>query len=219
MAEITGSPPRKRRGLGRLRLLVSVVGVLLIVAGVAVVAVPLLQVWQRGRADDRALQDWNGGGSANLQGAAGDSHDPLPASTCGGTAGAGGAYALVTFPSLTQYRYAGVAGDGTWDMLKDRSMVHYQTTPAPGAQGNVIIAFHREPNFEHIDQLGVGAEVDVQDRSCQVWHYRVTERQTLDPEKLTQLVQTGGHDLTLVTCTPWYMDTQRIVWRAQLVQG
>lgn len=218
MAEIADRSASPRRGRAPARLALLVVGLLLIVGGVAVVAVPLYQVWQRGRADERALQDWNGGGSGNLAGAAGDAHEAVPAAASCGSGTASGDYALVTFPSLTQYPYAGVAGDGTWDLLKDRSMVHYQTTPAPGGQGNVIIAFHREPNFEHIDALQVGGTVDVQDRSCHTWHYRVTQRQTLDPSGVTQLAPTDGHELTLVTCTPWYVDSQRIVWRAELIE-
>jgi sortase A len=199
-----------------MRLVATLAGIGLILAGILVVSIPLYHVWQRGQADDKALQEWQSGGSSNLAGAVGDTHDvPAAAPACGSGQNSAN-YALVTFPSLTQYRYAGVAGEGTWDLLKERSMVHYQGTPAPGQSGNVIIAFHREPNFEHIDDLAVGATVDVQVRACKVWHYKVTERHQLDPSAVTQLNQTGGHELTLVTCTPWYVDTQRLVWRAEL---
>jgi sortase A len=102
-------------------------------------------------------------------------------------------------------------------MLKERSMVHYKTSAAPGQQGNVIVAFHREPHYEHIDQLKVGDTVTVQDRSCTTFTYRITDRWTLAPSKVTQLVSTSGHDLTLITCTPWWRDYDRIVWRATLV--
>ena len=65
-------------------------------------------------------------------------------------------YALVTFGAPAQYHYAAVAGNGTWTLLNSRSMVHYVGTPDPGQQGNVIIAFHREPDFQYINQLNVG---------------------------------------------------------------
>ena len=217
MATITGDRAPRGHRLSRVRLLVSLLGIGLIVAGILVVAIPLYQVWQRGRADDQALQQWNSGGSSKLAGPVSGTPQPASATTtCGGAQAPADEYALVTFPSLAQYGYAGVAGDGTWDMLSQRSMVHYATTPAPGQQGNVIIAFHREPDFEHIDSLAVGATVDVQDRSCHVWHYQITQSWKLDPSNVTQLTQTGGHDLTLITCTPWYVDTQRLVWRATL---
>jgi LPXTG-site transpeptidase (sortase) family protein len=98
-------------------------------------------------------------------------------------------------------------------------MVHYHGAPDPGQAGNVIIAFHREPDYQYIDQMGVGAQITVQDRSCHVWTYQVTQVWTLNPDDVSQLNPTSGHDLTLITCTPWWTDTQRIIWRATLVQG
>ena len=219
MATISeGGATRRPRSVSKLRLLVSLVGAALIVAGVLVIAVPLYQVWQRGKADDQALQAWNSGGSGKLAGPVSTTSTASTAApaACGSAGAPADEFALVTFPSLSTYGYAGVAGNGTWDMLSQRSMVHYDTTPAPGQQGNVIIAFHREPNFEHIDALAVGDTVDVQDRSCRTWHYRITQTWKLDPSSVTQLTQTDGHDLTLVTCTPWYVDSQRLVWRATL---
>jgi LPXTG-site transpeptidase (sortase) family protein len=183
----------------------------LVVAGVAVVLLPLLGVSNRGRADDSALSQWYQGGSSAVVGSAPNSAAP----TCG-FAGPSQSYALVTFPSLSQYGYAGVAGDGTWDLLEQRSMVHYQTTPAPGQTGNVIIGFHREPHFEHIDQLAAGDVVDLQDRACHTWHYRITQRWVLPPNRITQLGPTQDAELTLVTCTPWFQDYERIVWRGVL---
>ena len=202
--------------MSRLRALLGLVGVGMIVAGILVIAIPLYHVWQRGKADDQALQAWNSGGAGKLAGPVSDASPAAPPPACGAAGAPADEYALVTFPSLAKYGYAGVAGDGTWDMLSQRSMVHYDSTPAPGEQGNVIIAFHREPNFEHVDALAVGDTVDVQDRSCHTWHYRITQAWTLDPSSVTQLTQTSGHDLTLVTCTPWYVDSQRLVWRATL---
>jgi sortase A len=196
------------------------VGACLLIAGIVVIAVPVISTYIRGSTDDRALQDWNSGGSSALAGAP---HDPdaeaRPASGSGCVPDAMPAsdYALLTFDSLAQYGYQGVAGNGDWNMLHQRSMVHYSTTPAPGQQGNVIVAFHREPHYEHMDQLAVGDTVTLQDRSCNRFTYRVTQRWTLYPNQVTQLVPTSGHDLTLITCTPWWRDYQRIVWRATLV--
>jgi sortase A len=202
------------------------VGGLLVVAGIVVIAVPVITTWVRGNADDRALRDWNSGGAAALAGAAphdpdaiaGGSTAPTPnASSCKPDSAPANDYALVSFPSLPQYGYSGVAGNGDWNMLKERSMVHYKTSAAPGQTGNVIVAFHREPHYEHIDQLKVGDTVTVQDRACTTFTYKITDKWTLAPNKVTQLVSTGGHDLTLITCTPWWRDYDRIVWRATLV--
>lgn len=204
---------RKRRA-GIVRNGIIVLGLLLIVAGIAVIAVPLWGVHQRGEADSQALNDWNHGGAQALAGPVGAVAAPA---ACSATAAPPDDYALVAFPSLTAYNYAGVAGDGTWDQLHQRSMVHYQGSAAPGGQGNDIIAFHREPNFQHIDELKEGDIVSVQDRSCHVFRYQISQKWQLSPDSVTQLGPTEGHDLTLITCTPWYIDNDRLVWRATLL--
>lgn len=194
----------------------------LVVAGIVVILVPIIGTFIRGGNDDRALREWQSGGSNALVGAP---HDPdaVPgastAAACRPNSAPADDYALVTFTSLPQYGYAGVAGNGDWNSLHERSMVHYTTSPAPGQQGNVIIAFHREPHYEHIDQLAPGQTVAVQDRSCKTWTYRITQRWTLNPNSVSQLDNTPGqYNLTLITCTPWWQDYNRIVWRATLVQ-
>ena len=110
----------------------------------------------------------------------------------------------------------GVAVNGNWTQLDDRSMVHWYGSPDPGGDGNVIIAFHREPDYQNIDQLAVGSTVTIENRSCQTYVYTVTQRWDLAPSAVTQLVPTSGQVLTLITCTPWWQDYDRLVWRADL---
>ncbi|TMB90710.1 MAG: class E sortase [Chloroflexi bacterium] len=102
-------------------------------------------------------------------------------------------------------------------LRRRRSMVHYHGTPDPGQRGNVVIAFHREPDYQHIDQLRPGDTVTIQDRQCQSFAYKITGRWDLPPAQVTQLAPTTGYDLTLVTCDPWWQDYNRLVWRATLV--
>lgn len=216
-------PSAQRRWSSRAIMLA---GVGLIVAGLVVVAVPIITTYIRGAADDQALKDWRSGGSAALAGAP-NAPDAVPGSSTAGGAAAPACqpnaapaadYALVNFVALPQYNYAGVAGNGDWNSLHQRSMVHYKTSPAPGQKGNVIIAFHREPHYEHIDQMKVGDEVTVQDRACQTFTYKITGKWTHYPNQVNELVNTpNAYNLTLITCTPWWRDYERIVWRATLV--
>ena len=201
-----------RRKLTRATLLT--VGIACIIASVAVIAIPLYGVWSRNRADTTALDSWNKGGSQALIGVVPGAPQRTTAH-CG--SGSTSDYALVTFPTLAKYGYAGVAGDGNWDELTKRSMVHFTTSPAPGQKGNVIIAFHREPDYEHIDELKAGDTVTVQDKQCVSFNYRISKRFELDPSRVTQLGNTDGHELTLITCTPWFQDQRRYVWRAELI--
>lgn len=209
----TAAPIRTRRRRSRLGLLMLLAGLACIVAGGVLIGGPLYHLWQRGNVDQSAITDWAQGGSGNLQGPAKSGRTAVTTHSCG--SGSTTDYALVKFSG--QFNYAGVAGDGDWGLLNTRSMVHYHGTPDPGQKGNSIIAFHREPDFEHIDQMGKGSIITVEDRTCHTFRYQVTDVWTLDPTKVTQLTPTSGSDLTLITCTPWFRDTQRIVWRASLL--
>jgi LPXTG-site transpeptidase (sortase) family protein len=155
-------------------------------------------------------------GSATRPAAATPTPTPAASKSCGGAPSLGDAYALVQFGGLGSVDYEGVSVDGNWDRLHDRSMVHWHGSPDPGGQGNSIVTFHREPNFRKIDQLAPGSTVTIQDRACHVYVYTVSERWNLLPDQVTQLEPTSGHDLTLITCDPWWQDYRRLVWRASL---
>jgi len=219
-ARAPGNRRRARRHArtSRLWFVFFALGLVAVLVGVGLIVGPLLGVFGRGQADQSALQAWNNGGSKALAGppsagtAANAGH-----TACGSTSPTD--YALVSFSAPAQNHYTGVAGNGTWDLLSSRSMVHYQGTADPGQPGNSIIAFHREPNFEHIDQLNVGDTITVQDRACRTFQYKITNRWDLAPAKVTQLSQTSGYELTMITCDPWWQDYNRLVWRAQLVSS
>ena len=213
-ASATSPPARSRRRISPIRAAIALAGLGLIIAGLVVLLGPILEVWQHARADSAALQQWKHGGSSALVGAAPGSEQADSLSNCAPSTSPSDNYALVSFPSLG---YSGVAGNGDWNVLHQRSMVHYSDTAAPGQKGNVIIAFHREPNYENVDHLAVNDVVTVQDRGCHTYTYRITNRWVIHPQDVTQLVPTDGHDLTLITCTPWWRDYDRIVWRASLV--
>ncbi len=205
------------RRVRKLWVLLLVAGIALIGAGTALIAVPLLSAAHRGTADQNALQAWNNGGSQALVGPVTGGARDAGKTTCGSSSPTD--FALVRFDSPSQDHYAGVAGDGTWALLDSRSMVHYHGTPAPGQQGNVIIAFHREPDYEHIDQMVVGDKITIEDRACRTYVYQVTQRWDMPPSQVSQLTPTSGYDLTMITCDPWWQDYDRLVWRATLVSA
>jgi LPXTG-site transpeptidase (sortase) family protein len=205
------------------RRLALTVGCLLVLAGVGITVHGLMQqasvqqaVASRGQNDVNAVNSWLAGAASSSPSPTDASTTPTAASTCGGGGSDSDAFALVEFTGLPQDGYVGVAVNGDWTQLDDRSMVHWYGSPAPGGEGNVIIAFHREPDYQNIEQLAVGGTVTIQDRSCQTYVYTITQRWDLAPSDVTQLVPTGGQELTLITCTPWWQDYDRLVWRADL---
>lgn len=214
--EVGARTTRRRASRGRarkVRTVVLLLGVAAVLAGVGIIVGPIIGALIRGHHDQSALSLWNNGGSNSLKGAA--SAADATHAACGSTSQSD--YALVKFGAPADMNYAGVAGDGTWDLLNQRTMVHYHGTPDPGQRGNVIIAFHREPDYENINQLNVGDTVTIQDRSCKTYVYKITQRWIGAPQDVTQLVPTSGYNLTMVTCDPWWQDYNRIVWRADLV--
>ncbi len=208
----------------RRRLPALTFGVLLLVVGGIILGPPLLerigsilQTKQRGNADSEALSAWRTTGNSAIQGEI--KTDPGGnAAACTASGGKAGDFARVDFTSILGYDYSGVAGDGGWDLLNQRSMVHYKGTPAPGQKGNMIIAFHREPNYEHIDNLVVNGNVTVEDKSCHSYVYTITQRWELSPNDVSQLNPTTGYDITMVTCTPFWQDYNRYVWRGKLTR-
>jgi LPXTG-site transpeptidase (sortase) family protein len=207
------------------RRIAFIVGCLLVLAGIGITVHGLVQqasvqqaVAARGANDVKAVNSWLAGAASSSSTASAEAtaSPTTGAGTCGGGGSDSDAYALVEFTGLPQYGYVGVAVNGNWTQLDDRSMVHWYGSPDPGSDGNVIIAFHREPDYQNIDQLAVGDTVTIENRSCQTYVYTITQRWDLAPSAVTQLVPTSGQVLTLITCTPWWQDYDRLVWRADL---
>jgi LPXTG-site transpeptidase (sortase) family protein len=198
-------------------MVVLALGVTAIIAGGALIAGPLIGVFQRGAADSTALNQWKGGTTKPAVAPVAPAPVASKSPACGTSSATD--YALVNFGAPAQYHYAAVAGNGTWALLNSRSMVHYAGTPNPGQAGNVIIAFHREPDFQYISGLNVGDTIAIENRACQTFVYKVTQRWDLAPAKVTQLVPTSGHELTMITCDPWWQDYNRLVWRAELISA
>ncbi len=199
----------------------AVVGALLVGLGLAILVPPVVGLIQRSQADQQALSRWNDPGSALAKHLPSVKTTTLPggsptatAPSCGSGSPAS-AYALVQFPSLSGIE--GVAGNGGWGLLLQRSVVHYSASPAPGEAGNGLYALHREPNFEPLGTLKAGDPIVLTNRQCQRFTYRVTQMWTEYPGQVTQLDPIShGNWITVITCTPLWIDTQRLVIRAQL---
>ncbi len=196
-------------------------GILLIVAGLAIFVPPLVGVLQRSRADTEALQQWKAPGSAlstrlpKVKTVTEPGASPVATSPSCGSGSPASEYALIDFPSLSGIE--GVAGNGNWSLLLERSVVHYATTPGPGQPGNGLYALHREPNFEPLGTLKAGDRIVLTNRNCQQFTYVITDMCTEYSAQVTQLQPIGnGTWITLVTCTPLWIDSQRLVIRAQL---
>jgi sortase A len=99
---------------------------------------------------------------------------------------------------------------------------HFPETPLPGQLGNAAIAGHRTTHlhpFFDIDKLQPGDEIIVTTLNGH-YVYHVTGTEVVAPEDYAAVIPTTDATkatLTLVSCTPRYSATNRIVVRSELV--
>ncbi len=114
---------------------------------------------------------------------------------------------------------------------------HYPETAAPGEDGNFSVSGHRTTYgapFYNLDDLAVGDEIHVVDRSGRHWVYEVVDAPALlgvapGPGGASIIVQptdvwvisadplgNGRPTLTLTTCHPRFSAAQRLIAFAQL---
>ena len=99
---------------------------------------------------------------------------------------------------------------------------HFPETPLPGQLGNAAIAGHRTTHlhpFFDIDKLQPGDEITVITLNGR-YVYHVTGTEIVAPGDYAAVIPTTDvtkATLTLVSCTPRYSATNRIVVRAELV--
>lgn len=90
----------------------------------------------------------------------------------------------------------------------------------PGQAGNEAIAGHDDSDgavFRRLGELRAGDEVRVY-AGARAYRYRVVALRVVPPTAIDVLRPTRGATLTLITCTPYLVDTDRLVVRAELVR-
>jgi sortase A len=97
---------------------------------------------------------------------------------------------------------------------------HLPRSPLPGEVGNVVLAGHRDTYFRPLRDIRVGDEI----RFKTVKHsfeYAVESIEVVAPTDVRVLEATSGHDLTFVTCFPFYYvgpAPKRFIVRARAVE-
>lgn len=106
---------------------------------------------------------------------------------------------------------------GTWE-VSPMDIGHHEGTGVPGKVGNVVLAGHRDINsalFRELDRLQPGDEVFVSN-SFQEYRYIVTESFVVGPTHTEVMDPTDDKRVTLITCTPIGLATQRLIVTAVL---
>jgi sortase A len=104
-----------------------------------------------------------------------------------------------------------------WEQLK-KGVGHQPGTANPGERGNLVLAAHNDvfgEIFRDLDQLQPGDEIVIHaiDRS---YRYVITETRIVEPTAVDVMDPTSEPTVTLISCYPYLVDTQRIAVFATL---
>ncbi len=102
-----------------------------------------------------------------------------------------------------------------------RAVGHISKSALPGAWGNVVLAGHRDTFFRPLRDIRLGDEIrfETPERS---FDYLVESIKIVAPSDLQVLEPSTGHDLTLLTCFPFYYlghAPKRFVVHAREIDG
>lgn len=98
---------------------------------------------------------------------------------------------------------------------------HFEDTALPGDNGNFAVAGHRSYTFgeyfSRLDELVAGDTVKVIYGSV-IYTYTVDETMVVEPESIEVLDPTANATITLVTCTPKWTATHRLIVKGTLTE-
>ena len=109
-----------------------------------------------------------------------------------------------------------VQGDG-WEQLK-KGVGQHIGTPNPGQDGNLVLSAHNDifgEIFRELDRLQPGDAVIVYTNQRQ-FTYIITGSQVVEPTRVEVMAPTPNPTITLISCYPYMVNTQRIVISAAL---
>jgi LPXTG-site transpeptidase (sortase) family protein len=107
----------------------------------------------------------------------------------------------------------GVDGSGNMLIARGYAVTHYDRSSALGS-GNSVLYGHDDIEgsvFARLKDLSAGDEIDVTPAGASPAIYHVTGRQIVQPNAVQILNPTNDVRLTLFTCWPNWVDTQRVV--------
>lgn len=109
-----------------------------------------------------------------------------------------------------------VQGDD-WEALK-RGVGQHIGSANPGENGNLVLSGHNDiygEVFRHLDQLEPGDEIVILTAETR-YVYTVTQRQLVAPTFVEVMFPTTDATVTLISCYPYMINTQRIIIKGEL---
>lgn len=112
-----------------------------------------------------------------------------------------------------------VMGDG-WEQLK-KGVAQRIGTPNPGQKGNMVLSGHNDvfgEVFRYLDRLKPGDEIIVY-TSGNSYTYVVSEWFLVEPTQVDVMDPTPDATITLISCYPYLIDTERIIVKGKLLRS
>ncbi|MDO5572833.1 MAG: class D sortase [bacterium] len=110
--------------------------------------------------------------------------------------------------------------EGSSSNVISSALGHMEETALPGQTGNCAIAGHRNyvfgRFFNRLDEMEPGDTVEIETLDG-TYTYEVTESFVVEPEDVSVLSQDASQsELTLITCTPLFVGSHRLIIRGVL---
>ena len=111
--------------------------------------------------------------------------------------------------------------NGIEDEILDTSVGMFKESVLPGETGNFSIAGHRSyitnTFFSDLDKVEIGDKIIINSNGNE-FNYIVTSTQIVEPTTLEVLNSTNKKEITLVTCTPKYIGTHRLIIKGKYIE-
>lgn len=109
-----------------------------------------------------------------------------------------------------------VQGDG-WEQLKE-GVAQRPGSADPGKNGNMVLSGHNDvfgEVFRYLDRLKPGDEITVYTQQ-RAYTYTVSGWELVKPTQVDVMDPTPNATITLISCYPYLIDTERIIVKGQL---
>lgn len=111
--------------------------------------------------------------------------------------------------------------EGSTNSVLSSALGHMEGTALPGDEGNCCIAGHRNYTFgkyfNRLNEMEIGDLIEIETYDAD-YTYEVYDIFVVEPTELSVLDEIEGNNLTLITCTPLFIGSHRLIIRAALVE-
>ena len=110
--------------------------------------------------------------------------------------------------------------EGSTGSVLSSALGHMEGTALPGEEGNCCIAGHRNYTFgkyfNRLNEMEIGDIIEIETYDA-TYMYEVNDIFVVEPTEVSVLDNIKGENLTLITCTPLFIGSHRLIIRATLV--